>query len=173
MRSLKVLVLEDSPFQLMAIHQMLNACGVFDVLTAESVDSACQSLHKRGAVDVAICDLHMDGPDGLDLIRHLGINDLAQALVVCSSAAPEAIAEAVQLAREQNVPVLGALPKPATANAIHELLSEYLEPACHEGQLPLAEVSEIGSLDSTVPDHVYKVCAAWQARQSVKDGPDA
>jgi len=166
MHSLKVLVLEDSPFQLMAMHQMLNACGVFDVLTAESVDSACQSLHKRGAVDVAICDLHMDGPDGLELIRHLAVNDLAQALVVCSSAAPEVIAEAVQLAREQNVPVLGALPKPATANAIHELLSEYLEPAGPDDQLPLAEVREIGSLDEAVPEHVHAVCAAWQARQT-------
>ncbi|KPX15389.1 Response regulator/EAL domain protein [Pseudomonas amygdali pv. dendropanacis] len=32
--SLKVLILEDHPFQLMALHQMLNANQVFDVLAA-------------------------------------------------------------------------------------------------------------------------------------------
>ena len=31
MRSLNVLILEDNPFQLMALHQMLNANGVFNV----------------------------------------------------------------------------------------------------------------------------------------------
>ncbi len=42
MRALRILILEDNPFQLMALHQMLNANGVFDVLTAENVESARQ-----------------------------------------------------------------------------------------------------------------------------------
>ena len=44
MHSLKVLILEDNSFQLMALHQMLNANGVFNVLTAESVEAARRSL---------------------------------------------------------------------------------------------------------------------------------
>ncbi|KPX81328.1 Response regulator/EAL domain protein [Pseudomonas meliae] len=70
--SLKVLILEDHPFQLMALHQMLNANQVFDVLAAESVEVARLSLQSRGPVDIAICDLQMDGPDGLELIRFYG-----------------------------------------------------------------------------------------------------
>ena len=71
MRPLKVLILEDNPFQLMALHQMLNAFRIFDVLTAESVDSARESLLKCGAIDLAICDLYMDGTSGLELISEL------------------------------------------------------------------------------------------------------
>lgn len=48
MHSLKVLVLEDNSFQLMALHQMLNANGVFNVLNAESVAAARQSLDSKG-----------------------------------------------------------------------------------------------------------------------------
>ena len=44
MRSLKVLILEPNPFQLMALHQMLNAIGIYDVLTASSLASALCSL---------------------------------------------------------------------------------------------------------------------------------
>ncbi|MFH7618112.1 hypothetical protein VSS93_33365, partial [Pseudomonas syringae pv. tagetis] len=65
LHSLKVLILEDQPFQLMALHQMHNANQVFDVLAADSVAVARLSLQSRGPVDIAICHLHMEGPDGL------------------------------------------------------------------------------------------------------------
>lgn len=39
MRSLKVLILEPDPFQMMALHQMLNAIGIYNVLTAPSLAS--------------------------------------------------------------------------------------------------------------------------------------
>ncbi|EPM70216.1 response regulator/EAL domain protein, partial [Pseudomonas syringae pv. actinidiae ICMP 18804] len=87
MHSLKVLILEDHPFQLMALHQMLNANRVFNVLAADSVEAAKQSLHSRGPVDIAICDLQMDGPDGLELIRFLAESGQARALIILSASA--------------------------------------------------------------------------------------
>lgn len=48
MRLMKVLILEDNPFQLMVLHQMLNAFRIFDVLAAESIESARNSLANRG-----------------------------------------------------------------------------------------------------------------------------
>ena len=71
MRPLKVLILQDNPFQLMTLHQMLNAFRIFDVLTAESVEAARRSLAKCGAIDVAICELFKDECSGLELIRDL------------------------------------------------------------------------------------------------------
>ena len=161
MRSLKVLVLEDSPFQLMVVHQTLNACGVFDVLTAESVPAAIQSLENRGAVDIAICDLHMEGRDGLDLIQHLAAHQLAKALVICSSAESDTIALAIHTAREQGLPVLGALPKPATANAVHELLADYQASAAGDPRLPLAQVDEISQFDGSIPAPLREMCDVW------------
>ena len=86
MRSLNVLILEDNPFQLMALHQMLNANGVFNVRAAETVETARQSLDSKGPVDIAICDLYLEQGDGLALIRELAERRLAQVLILLSNA---------------------------------------------------------------------------------------
>ncbi|MFK8331621.1 EAL domain-containing protein [Pseudomonas sp. BJa5] len=136
MHSLTVLVLEDHPFQLMALHQMLNANGVFDVLTAESVEAACQTLSRRGRVDIAICDLQMDGTDGLALIRHLADNDLAAALIILSGAEPCVIDSVGELARQLGLNVLGCLQKPANSLVLLQLLRRYLDGEAIEPRLP-------------------------------------
>nr|WP_164989680.1 EAL domain-containing response regulator [Pseudomonas syringae] len=123
--SLKVLILEDHPFQLMALHQMLNANQVFDVLTADSVEVARLSLQSRGPVDIAICDLQMEGPDGLELIRFMAENGLARALIIVSCSAACVLEGAAQLALAQGLNVLGYVQKPASAGALYELLEAY------------------------------------------------
>ena len=141
MRSLKVLVLEDSPFQLMAIHQMLNASGVFNVLTADTLEAAEASLANRGPVDIAICDLQLDKGDGVDLINHLARERLAHALIILSSTERRRLDGAAQSARQQGLHVLAALQKPASASVLHCLLQAYLDTAClPRAALPLAEV---------------------------------
>ena len=125
MRSLKVLILEDNPFQLMVLHQMLNAFRIFDVLTAENVDSARNSLLKRGAIDVAICDLYLEGASGLELIRELALKRDATALIILSAAAPQVIEMAARMARRHGLEVLGCLPKPVTLDGLGQLLDIY------------------------------------------------
>ncbi|WP_439899293.1 EAL domain-containing response regulator [Pseudomonas syringae] len=125
MHSLKVLILEDHPFQLMALHQMLNANQVFDVLAADSVEVARLSLQSRGPVDIAICDLQMEGPDGLELIRFMAENGLARALIIVSCSAACVLEGVAQLALAQGLNVLGYMQKPASAGALYELLDAY------------------------------------------------
>ena len=124
-RSLKVLVLEDHPFQLMALHQMLNANQIFDVRTAESVEAARESLDSRGPVDIAICDLQMEGPDGLELIRYLAAEHMANALIILSSTTTCVLEGVARLAIAQGLEVLGYLSKPASAAALSELFKAY------------------------------------------------
>ncbi|WP_214351496.1 EAL domain-containing protein [Pseudomonas congelans] len=123
--SLKVLILEDHPFQLMALHQMLNANQVFDVLAADSVEVARLSLQSRGPVDIAICDLQMEGPDGLELIRFMAENGLARALIIVSCSAACVLEGVAQLALAQGLNVLGYMQKPASAGALYDLLEAY------------------------------------------------
>lgn len=162
MQSLKVLILEDHPFQLMALHQMLNANGVFDVLTAESVESACRSLQRRGRVDVAICDLQMPGADGLELIQHLAGADLAGALIVLSGAERNVLDSVSQLARQLGLRVLGCLQKPACAASVRKLLEQYLD----ETPVPLdtpATPPNLGEpeLRSLQPENLADTIAQW------------
>lgn len=152
MNSLNVLILEDNPFQLMALHQMLNANQVFNVLAADSVAAAQQSLTNRGRVDIAICDLQMDGPDGLEMIRHLAETRQARAVIILSSTDTSVLDGAAHLARQQGLWVLGSLAKPASATALRKLLEVYSEGIEHDtAPLPLLQVSESLSLEALYP----------------------
>lgn len=166
MRSLKVLVLEDSPFQLMAMHQMLNACSVFDVLTAESVEVACQCLENRGAVDIAICDLQMDGKDGLAFIRHLADTRLAAAVIICSSVERNLLDNVAQLARQQGLWVLGVLSKPASPATLHPLLDAYKRGREQQGlaaALPRVLVEELACLGELRLEQLPELKTQWLA----------
>lgn len=124
MRSLKVLILEDNPFQLMALHQMLNASGVYDVLVAATVSDACRSLARRGSVDLVIGDLDRPG-GGLDLLRHLAVSRQAHALIILSNADESRREDAARLARQSGIWVLATLAKPASTRTLHRLLEVY------------------------------------------------
>ncbi|MFD2642923.1 EAL domain-containing response regulator [Pseudomonas japonica] len=160
MHSLKVLILEDHPFQLMALHQMLNANGVFDVLAAESVSCAMQMLERRGPVDVAICDLYMDGPDGLAMIRHLAEKRLASALVVLSDAEPALLDNIAELAPQLGLRLLGCLQKPASGAMLHRLLGEYHDSASEPVAISAApQIIELGRLS---PEQLAHSRAQWK-----------
>jgi len=126
MRSLKVLILEPNPFQLMALHQMLNAIGIYDVLTAPSLASALCSLGHRGTVDIAICDPQLKGGDGLALIHHLAAHHEARALILLGTVAQSLLGELEPVLRQQRVRLLGRLQTPVSAVLMRGLLDNYL-----------------------------------------------
>lgn len=132
MRPLKILILEDNPFQLMVVHQMLNTFRIFDVLVAENMDAARRSLDKCGTIDVAICDLYVDGLAGLELIHELAVKREAAALIILSCAAPHIVESAVNVARKEGLRVLGCLPKPVTTFGLGQLLDLYQRPKSGE-----------------------------------------
>ncbi|RMV72856.1 Response regulator/EAL domain-containing protein [Pseudomonas caricapapayae] len=168
--SLKVLILEDHPFQLMALHQMLNANQVFDVLAADSVAVARLSLQSRGPVDIAICDLQMEGPDGLELIRFMAENGLARALIIVSSSAACVLEGVAQLALSQGLKVLGYVQKPASAAALYDLLEAYVKSrAVHAPRSPVngafGALSAVELFDSpgSMPVDGASVAEQWVA----------
>ena len=128
MQTLKVLILENNPFQLMMLHKMLNAFRIFDVLTAESVDSARNSLTRRGAIDVAICNLHMEEESGLELISELALKRNGTALIILGAASPGVVEKAASMARMQGIKVLGCLPRPVVIGRLAQLLDSYQKP---------------------------------------------
>ncbi|WP_203008252.1 response regulator [Pseudomonas paraversuta] len=125
MRSLKVLIVDDNPFQLMSLHQMLNAYHIFDVLAADNLESARGSLARRGAIDVAICDLYLEAADALQLIHEMSAKPEAPALIFVGGAESHVLASAVSTARKDGLRVLGYLPKPVTVTGLGLLLDSY------------------------------------------------
>ncbi|WP_192563647.1 response regulator [Pseudomonas gozinkensis] len=126
MRSLKILILEPNPFQLMALHQMLNAIGIYDVLTAPSLGSAKRSLERRGAVDIAVCNPQLKSGDGLALIRQLADRQEAQALIMVGAVAPALQEDLETLLRVHGITLLGCLHTPVSAVLMRSLLDTYM-----------------------------------------------
>lgn len=62
---LRVLVLEDHTFQRSVAVNMLGALGCHEVFEASDGAEALEVLDAVGAVDIALCDLQMEGMDGL------------------------------------------------------------------------------------------------------------
>jgi len=170
MHSLKVLILEDHPFQLMALHQMLNANGVFDVLAAESVSCAMQMLERRGAVDVAICDLYMDGPDGLTMIRHLAEQRLASALIVLSDADSTLLDAMGELIPQLGLRLLGCVPKPASGAVLHRLLCEYRDSSASPP--PSGASAQILELASLSAEQLALSRKQWKVRYQPRVNAD-
>jgi len=126
MRSLKILILEPNPFQLMALHQMLNAIGIYDVLTAPSLGSAKRSLERRGAVDIAVCNPQLQSGDGLALIRHLADRQAARALIMVGAVAPAMLDDLETLLGAHRITLLGRLHTPVSAVLMRALLDTYM-----------------------------------------------
>jgi CheY-like chemotaxis protein len=132
MRSLKVLIVEENPFQLIAVHQMLNASGVYDVLIATTVADARRALARRGTVDVVILDIDLDRAGaGLELLRHLAVSQQAEAVVILSNASQATCERAARLARQSGLWMLAVLGKPASTRTLHQLLEAYQQNARH------------------------------------------
>lgn len=126
MRSLKILILEPNPFQLMALHQMLNAIGIYDVLTAPSLGSAKRSLERRGAVDITLCNPQLHNGDGLALIRHMADRQEARALILVGAVAPTLLDELETFLGEHGIILLGRLHTPVSAVLMRSLLDTYM-----------------------------------------------
>jgi two-component system chemotaxis response regulator CheY len=67
---LTILVIDDSPFMLRLLAEMLSGFGVGKVLTAETAEEAFARMQMR-APDVIFCDWEMYPMDGLAVLRRL------------------------------------------------------------------------------------------------------
>ncbi|MFJ4251761.1 Response regulator receiver domain-containing protein [Pseudomonas helmanticensis] len=131
MRSLKVLILEPDPYQLMALHQMLNAVGIYDVLTASSLASARRSLARRAMIDIAICDPQHSGGEGIALIRQLAERQEAHAVILLGRAPPGLLSDLEAMLQAHDLQLLGRLYTPVSAVLMRAMLDGYLMKARH------------------------------------------
>ncbi|MFK0570436.1 EAL domain-containing protein [Endozoicomonas sp.] len=123
--SLSILILEDHPFQLMVAEQTVSGLNVRKLMTSESSEHALELLKESGAVDIVICDLDMPGMDGIQFIRHLAEQKLAQGVIVLSAMDVALIRTVEDMAMEHGLVVLGHISKPMSRNRLRELLELY------------------------------------------------
>jgi EAL domain-containing protein (putative c-di-GMP-specific phosphodiesterase class I)/CheY-like chemotaxis protein len=146
---LKVLVVEDHAFQRNLLVGILHLLGLKAIESASDGLSALAALERSdGGFDVAVCDLRMDGMDGIEFIRRAaGLR--VGAFIVTSAVDSALLVSAEAVLRGFDLQLLGVLPKPVDIDQLRAMLARCKgsEPIPRENAQhapgPVATVSEI------------------------------
>ncbi|SHM46738.1 Response regulator receiver domain-containing protein [Pseudomonas asturiensis] len=123
--NLRILLVEDHPFQLIATQILLNSQGYFlltPVLTAGEAMAAMERSPQP--YDLILCDQCLPDQPGLDLISEAFRRGLARQAIVLSGLPATQLLDLASLASEQGVPLLGCLSKPLHGPDLVRLLAE-------------------------------------------------
>jgi EAL domain-containing protein (putative c-di-GMP-specific phosphodiesterase class I)/DNA-binding response OmpR family regulator len=123
---LRIIVVDDEPFQLQLMAQQLLDLGFANCDTRTSGMAMLESL--RG-LDTSTClvllDLDMPDMDGVEVIRHLAEQEYAGALAVISGADERLLEAASKLAGAYRLDLLTHLHKPVPTDALWRLVKQW------------------------------------------------
>jgi EAL domain-containing protein (putative c-di-GMP-specific phosphodiesterase class I)/ActR/RegA family two-component response regulator len=120
---LKILVVEDQTFQRNLLVGILNFLGVKAVETAGDGVSALAALKgSQGGFDVAVCDLRMDGMDGIEFIRRAASLRVGS-FIVTSAIDSNLLVSAEAVLRSFDMKLLGVLAKPVNIERLRAMLA--------------------------------------------------
>lgn len=123
LQSLRVLVVDDDEFTLDIAEMLLQQIGITQVERANDGSLGLVKLENAAQpFDVVLCDLQMDGMDGIEVLRHLGDAASAPAIIFLSGADERMLSSVSALGNKYGLNVLGALRKPLTAVALAQAL---------------------------------------------------
>lgn len=142
--TLRILVLEDQSLQRHAFVRSLRELGCRHIIEAADGSEALTALIQQGSVDIALCDICMEGMDGLSFLRHAGQQHLAHAIIISSDLGPDLLQTIGQMVKLLDMQLLGELAKNARASNLKKLLDHYVLPSLAGAQPPaLVSDSEV------------------------------
>lgn len=119
---LRVLLLDDDPFQLSLLEDMLEDLGDFDVASATHANAALAML-KTNPPDMMVCDLSMPDMDGIEFLRHVAEDGYDGTVVLLSGMESGVLKAAERLAMAQGLTILGACAKPVALAELGDLVN--------------------------------------------------
>lgn len=123
--SLRILILEDDSFQRAVAVRMFRSLGCHEVFEAADGSQALALLQQVGAVDIAVCDLQMEGVDGLAFLRRAGQSGQIGAVLLSSALSADLRRAAQQVIALLGLQLLGDVGKPLPAKDLQALLDKY------------------------------------------------
>ena len=121
---LRVIVLEDHSFQRAIAVSMLQQLGCTEVFQAADGAEALAVLARVGPVDIALCDLRMEGMDGLEFLQAVGHAGLVGSVIISSSLSEQLRRTVRQIISLLDLELLGDIGKPLHYETLERLLKK-------------------------------------------------
>lgn len=129
-----VLVVDDDPFMLELMRDIIESVGDFDVRTAQGAREGLAAL-ARARPRLLVCDLSMPDMDGIEFLSAVAHARYRGRVVLLSGLDKDMLLAAEGLARAQGLDVAGAFAKPAGLAELRSVL-ESLEVAGENAAQP-------------------------------------
>lgn len=145
-KSLRVLILENQSFQRAIAVKILCQLNCAEVFQAATASDAIRLLEDVGPVDVVVCDVRMEGMDGLEFIHRAAQARLFGGLIVSSGVNAEVRRAITQLVNRLGLSFLGDVGKPLELAGMREALGG-LPPRSTAAMPPPAPGFELSEAD--------------------------
>lgn len=123
--NLRILLVEDHPFQLIATQILLNNHGFYRLTPVMNAKEAMLALERSPSpYDLLLCDQRLPDRNGLQLIEEASRRGLIIHAVVFSGLAKARLEEIELRAAARGLPLLGCLTKPLFAADLTRLLAQ-------------------------------------------------
>lgn len=118
---IRILVVDDDPFMLELLQDVIHSFGQYDVMTASSAREGLAALAATPP-GLLVCDLSMPGMDGIEFLSAVAAAGYPGKVVLLSGLDKDMVQAAQGLARAQGLDVVGAFAKPVGLAQLHEVL---------------------------------------------------
>lgn len=133
---IRILALDDEPFILKLMGRMLMNLGFTNVTLCENGAAALEHVDRPGqAPELILCDLNMPEMDGIEFLRKLMEHSYTGSLILISGEDKRALQATEKLALAHGITLLGTLHKPASPQALGELIARW-KPRQRQAQAP-------------------------------------
>nr|WP_150713165.1 response regulator [Pseudomonas fluorescens] len=121
---MRILLVEDHPFQLWATQYLLESYGFTQLTTSDSAKSAMQHmLTSAQPFDILLCDQCLPDLPGLDLVRLASQRGMFRQAILLSSLTRPELDRLEKIANTHGLPLLGYLTKPLQQSEFRSLLT--------------------------------------------------
>jgi len=122
--TLRILLVEDHPFQLIALQILLNNHGLYRVTPALTGEEALSAMERSAEpYDVLLCDQRLPDMTGDALVEIASRRRLIHGAVLLSGLEHSELAAIERQAVERGLPILGCLTKPLNTLELLRLIS--------------------------------------------------